>query len=165
MIGEDLPAGRGEKPSTESIQVYFRSAPSKAQERVVMFVTLRGATAGHFSVVQSQSSGVLSEGEHNVDKADAGLVRFGSSSAPSCPRSQAFEDGSLPPLTDFAKQTCSRPCWLQSAIASPRSFSEVALFVDRSPGMDRVRSPQEPGASSPSTVVVSTPVCNRVTAA
>ena len=41
-----------------------------------MFVSLRGATAGHLSVVQSQSRGVLSEGKHNVDKADAGLVRL-----------------------------------------------------------------------------------------
>ena len=62
MIGEDLPTGGGQKSRTKNIQVYFRSAAGQAQERVVMFVSLWGATAGHLSVVQSQSGGVLPEG-------------------------------------------------------------------------------------------------------
>src|SRR5260370_28542325 len=45
---------------------FLQAAAGKAQERVVMFVSLRGATAGHLSVVQSQSVGVLSEGKYNV---------------------------------------------------------------------------------------------------
>src|SRR6266852_5282798 len=76
MISQDLSGGGREKSGTKSIQVHFRAAPSEAQDRVVMFVSLPGATAGHLNVVQSQASGVLSEGEHNVDKADAGLVRL-----------------------------------------------------------------------------------------
>src|SRR6266851_635173 len=76
MIGENLPVGGGEKPSTKSIQVYFRTTPGQAQERVLMFVSLRLAIARNLGIVQSQSGCVLSEGKHNVDKADARLIRF-----------------------------------------------------------------------------------------
>ena len=76
MIGENLSSSGGEKSRTKSIQVYFRSAPSEAQERVVMFISLRYATAGYLSLVQAQSGSVRLDGKHNVDKADAGLVRL-----------------------------------------------------------------------------------------
>ena len=38
VIGEDLSAGRGEEPGTKNIQVYFRTNPGKAHERVVVLV-------------------------------------------------------------------------------------------------------------------------------
>src|SRR2546425_8661983 len=59
---------------TKNIQVYFRTAPGKAQERVVVFVGRWLATARHRSVVQSQSRSVFAEREHNMDKADARLI-------------------------------------------------------------------------------------------
>src|SRR5258707_10280615 len=76
MIGEDLSTSGGEKSRPKRIQVHFRSAPNEAQERVAMFVSLRFATAGHLSVVQFQSGSAFSEGKHNVDKANTGLVRL-----------------------------------------------------------------------------------------
>ncbi len=74
MIGEDLSAGGGEKPSTKNIQMYFRTIPGKAQEWVVVFVGGWLAAARQPSVVQSQSGGMLAEGKHNMDEADARLV-------------------------------------------------------------------------------------------
>src|SRR5207244_8361381 len=76
MIGEDLSAGRGEKPSTKNIQVYFRTAPGKTQEWVVVFVDGWLATARHSGVVQSQSRSVFAEGKHNMDEADTRLIRL-----------------------------------------------------------------------------------------
>ena len=74
MIGEDLSAVGGEKPGAKNIQAYFRTIPGKAQEWVVVFVGRRLATACQPGVVQSQSGGVVAEGNHNMDEADARLV-------------------------------------------------------------------------------------------
>src|SRR5438876_6115515 len=74
VIGEDLSAGGGEKPSPKNIQVYFRTTSGKAQEWVVVFVGRWLATARYRRVVQSQSGGVFAEGKHNMDEADARLV-------------------------------------------------------------------------------------------
>ena len=74
VIGKDLSACGSEKPSAKNIQVYFRTSPGEAQERVVVFVGRWLATACHSSVVQSQSSSVFAEGKHNMDEADARLV-------------------------------------------------------------------------------------------
>ena len=52
MIGEDLSASRGEKPSAESIQVYFWATSGQAQQWVAVFVGCWLATACHPSVVQ-----------------------------------------------------------------------------------------------------------------
>src|SRR5947208_9308075 len=74
VIGKDLSACGSEKPSAKNIQVYFRTSPGEAQERVVVFVGRWLATACHSSVVQSQSSSVFAEGKHNMDEADARLI-------------------------------------------------------------------------------------------
>src|SRR5271156_938059 len=74
MVREDLPAGGGEKPSAENIQLYFWTVPGEAHERVVVFVGRWLTTARQSRVVQSQSGSMLAEGEHNMDEADARLV-------------------------------------------------------------------------------------------
>ena len=76
MIGEDLSAGGGEKPSTKNIQVYFRTISGEAQEWIAVFVGGWLATARHPNVVQSQSGSVFAEGKHNMDEADAWLIRL-----------------------------------------------------------------------------------------
>ena len=77
MIGEDLSAGGGEKSCAKHIQVYFRTSPGEAQERIIVFVGCRLATARHPGIVQSQSGGVVAEGKHNMDEADARLIGLG----------------------------------------------------------------------------------------
>src|SRR6266852_1716280 len=74
MVGEDLSAGRGEKPSSKDIQVYFRTIPGKTQEGVVVFVGGWLATARDPGVAQFQSGCMLTEGKHNMNEADARLI-------------------------------------------------------------------------------------------
>src|SRR5208282_3679499 len=69
-------AGRSEKPGAKNVEVHFRTATGKAQERVVVFVGCGLAVERHPSVVQSQSGDVVTEGDHNMDKTDARLVRL-----------------------------------------------------------------------------------------
>src|SRR6201988_2747060 len=75
MIGEDLPAGGSQESSTKNVEVYFRPGSGKAQEGVVVLVGCGLACGRHLSVVQFQSGNVVAEGEHNMDEADARLIR------------------------------------------------------------------------------------------
>src|SRR5882672_7246701 len=63
-----------EKPRAENIEPYLWTIPSEADEGVVVLVGRRLAAGREPGIAQSRSAGVLAEGKHNMDKADAGLV-------------------------------------------------------------------------------------------
>ena len=72
MIGEN--SSGDEKAGSENVEVYLRATPGKAHERVVVLIGCGLAAARHSGKAQSRSCSVLPEGEHDMDKADAGLV-------------------------------------------------------------------------------------------
>src|SRR5262244_3985176 len=74
MVGENLSVGRSEKSGTKNSHVYFRTAPAKARERVVVGIGGRLATAGQPGVMQSQSRLVVVERNHDSDETDARLI-------------------------------------------------------------------------------------------
>src|SRR5215469_2663804 len=74
MIGEDLSLVRDEKSRAKNIEVYFRTSTVDAEERVVMLVSHRFARAGNADVVQFQSRRTITEANHNMNEANAGLV-------------------------------------------------------------------------------------------
>ncbi len=79
MIGENSSGVRDEKPRAENVQVHFGASPGKADERIVVLVRGRLTATCYPYVAQSRSGGVLAKSEHDMDEADAGLIRLDNS--------------------------------------------------------------------------------------
>jgi len=74
MIGENSSRVGDEKPSAEDIEVYLGTNPCEGEEWIFALIGRRLAAGCQPGIAQFQSAIVLTKSQHDMDKADTGLI-------------------------------------------------------------------------------------------